>query len=202
MIQPIPTEQATLQQGLNNKVSPKAKTTQGSLYLGSNPGSKEAEIQPLSPAAAQEQTETTQKQHGCAGLRNRCHTPLLDLNCWDWVSNSELKYLGYDKVCGQIANGTIDSAPGVKRNVFTSIEGIQHVDSIADSIVKKRKRQQVSGPSQANVGVRLNVATTTIGVVVKHPHVAETVEDDFGKAIRAEKFPLEIGSGAWIRELR
>ena len=36
---------------------------------------------------------------------------------------------------------------------------------------------------------------------MKHSHVAETVEDDFGKAIRTEKFPLEIGSGAWIGEL-
>ena len=202
MIQSLPTEHPVipkmgLQQGLTE-----AEDTLPQVFLEGDSESKEAENQPLSPPAAQEQSETAQKQHGCARLGNRCHTPLLDLNCRDRVSNSELKYLGYDKVCGQIANGTIDTTPGVEGNVFTSVEGIQYIDSITAGIVKKRKRQQVSGPSQANVGVRLNVATTTIGVVVKHSHVAKTVEDDFGKAIRAEKFPLEIGSGAWIRELR
>ena len=102
------------QQGLNNKASPELKTTQCLGFLGSNPGSKEAGNQPLSPPAAQEQSEATQKQNGCARLRNRCHTPLLDLNCWDRVANSELKYLSYDKVCGKIADRTIDSAPGVE----------------------------------------------------------------------------------------
>jgi len=42
MIQPIPTEQPTLPQCLNNKASPELKTTQCLGFLGSNPGSKEA----------------------------------------------------------------------------------------------------------------------------------------------------------------